>query len=123
MQLVELEVSDVRLKVVGLQDAEAIALVRSVDESLIYSVDQMHADHFGLLSQDIGLVGAGFWVGVGFERLGCLHFIGIINKVFALISIINHFFFFLFFFFFWVKSVESTNCYSSSGFVSTFSAS
>lgn len=66
----------------------------------------------GLLALALGL-GLGLYDWVAYILLGLL--------IKYLIRIIYHFFFFLFFFFFWVKSVESTNCYSSaSGFFSTF---
>lgn len=86
MQLVVFEVSYVGLKVIGLQDTETISLVRSIDEALIYSIDEVHADHLRLISEDVWLDCGDFGVGVEFERLCCLHFIRIINKVLAIIS-------------------------------------
>lgn len=50
MQFVELEVSYISDKVLSLQDAEAITLIRCIREALVNSVNEMHANHFGLLS-------------------------------------------------------------------------
>lgn len=82
MQLVELEVPNISKKVIGLQYTESITLIRCIDKPFIYAIDEMHADHLGLLRLDSWFVCGGYGLGVGFVRGVGLHFIGIINKVF-----------------------------------------